>query len=106
MPSPPRSTGVLGVPVRRKEDPRLITGRGRYVSDVELPRMLHVAFVRSPHAHAEVRGIVATVAMAHPGVVTVVGGDDPTVARHRIVRVAKESAGAPGAHGAAIRRSA
>jgi carbon-monoxide dehydrogenase large subunit len=70
--------------VRRKEDPRLITGRGRYVSDVELPRMLHVAFVRSPHAHAEVRGIVATVAMAHPGVVTVVGGDDPTVARHRI----------------------
>jgi carbon-monoxide dehydrogenase large subunit len=84
MPSASAPGGVLGVAVRRKEDLRLITGHGRYVSDVEMPRMLHVAFVRSPHAHARVRAIVGTAAAAHPGVVAVVGGDDPVVARHRI----------------------
>ena len=47
----------FGAPVRRREDPRLLTGRGRYVSDVELPRMLHVAFVRSTHAHARLRDV-------------------------------------------------
>ena len=47
----------FGAPVRRREDPRLLTGRGRYVSDVELPRLLHVAFVRSTHAHARLRGV-------------------------------------------------
>jgi aerobic carbon-monoxide dehydrogenase large subunit len=84
-PQPGGSTaGVLGARVPRREDPRLFTGHGRYVSDVELPRMLHVAFVRSPHAHARVGRIACAAAAAHPGVVAVVGGDDPVVARHRI----------------------
>jgi aerobic carbon-monoxide dehydrogenase large subunit len=75
---------TFGAPVRRREDPRLLTGRGRYVADVELPRLLHVAFVRSAHAHARLRGIDAAAALAQPGIVAVVTGADPFVARHRI----------------------
>jgi aerobic carbon-monoxide dehydrogenase large subunit len=56
----------------RKEDPRLLTGRGRYVGDIALPGMLHVALVRSPHAHARIRGVDAARAREHPGVVDVV----------------------------------
>ena len=47
----------LGASIRRKEDSRLLTGRGRYVADIALPRTLHVAFVRSPFAHARIAGI-------------------------------------------------
>ena len=43
---------TVGAPVRRREDPRLLTGRGRYVADVELPRLLHVGFVRSVHCRS------------------------------------------------------
>jgi len=79
-----RPRSPFGARVPRKEDARLVTGRGRYVSDVELPRMLHVAFVRSVHAHARLLRIDTTAAASSPGVVAVVTGDDPTVARHRI----------------------
>lgn len=61
----------LGSPLRRKEDHRFITGRGRYVEDLRFPAMLHAAFVRSPHAHARVRGIDATAARAMAGVAAV-----------------------------------
>jgi aerobic carbon-monoxide dehydrogenase large subunit len=77
-------SGVFGAPLPRKEDARLVAGRGRYVTDVELPRMLHVAFVRSPHAHARMRRIDAAAALAAPGVTAVVTGADPDVAPHRI----------------------
>lgn len=50
-------TASLGRSVPRKEDRRLVTGHGRYVSDLDLPRMRHVAFLRSPHAHARITGI-------------------------------------------------
>ena len=70
-------SGVLGSPVPRKEDYRLLTGRGRYVSDLTLPGMLYAAFVRSPYAHATVTGVDATAALAVPGVVAVLSGDDP-----------------------------
>jgi aerobic carbon-monoxide dehydrogenase large subunit len=56
----------------RKEDPRLLTGRGRYVGDIALPGMLHVVLLRSPHAHARVHRVDADRARAHPGVVDVV----------------------------------
>ena len=56
----------------RKEDPRLLTGRGRYVADLALPGMLHVVLLRSPHAHARIRRVDADRARAHPGVVDVV----------------------------------
>ncbi len=60
----------------RKEDPRLLTGRGRYVGDIVLPGMLHAVLVRSPHAHARIVSVDATRAREHPGVVDVVAFDD------------------------------
>jgi len=67
---------LMGAEVKRKEDPRLITGRSTYVTDVVLPGMHHVAFVRSPHAHARIRRIDASAATRRPGVFTVVTGED------------------------------
>jgi aerobic carbon-monoxide dehydrogenase large subunit len=52
--SPNGSSGSLGTSVRRKEDRRLVTGHGRFVTDLQLPRMRHVAFLRSPMAHARI----------------------------------------------------
>jgi carbon-monoxide dehydrogenase large subunit len=78
------SASPFGAAVRRREDPRLLTGHGRYASDVELPRLLHVAFVRSPHAHARLRGLDLGPATEMPGVVRVVGGDAPAVGRYRV----------------------
>jgi carbon-monoxide dehydrogenase large subunit len=75
---------AFGARVLRREDRRLITGRGRYVSDVVLPGMLHVAFVRSVHAHARVVGVGADEARRLPGIVAVVTGEEPTIARHRL----------------------
>jgi len=56
----------------RKEDPRLLTGRGRYVADIALPGLLHAVLLRSPHAHARIARVDSTRARAHPGVVDVV----------------------------------
>lgn len=78
------SASPFGAAVRRREDLRLLTGHGRYASDIELPRLLHVAFVRSLHAHAHLRAVETAAAVAAPGVVTVVVGSDPLVARHRV----------------------
>jgi carbon-monoxide dehydrogenase large subunit len=75
---------VLGSSVPRKEDYRLLTGRGRYVTDLVLPGMLHAAFVRSPYAHAMVQGIDTAAALAVPGVVAVLTADDPRVIGVRI----------------------
>ncbi|HXY70757.1 MAG TPA: hypothetical protein VEH62_15050, partial [Gemmatimonadales bacterium] len=60
----------------RTEDARLVTGGGRYVSDLERPRMLHVAFVRSVHAHARIRGLDVAAAASAAGVVATVTGAD------------------------------
>jgi carbon-monoxide dehydrogenase large subunit len=62
--------------VKRLEDPRLLRGAGRYLDDLVRPRMLAVAFVRSPHAHARVAAIDARAARALPGVAAVVTADD------------------------------
>jgi aerobic carbon-monoxide dehydrogenase large subunit len=67
---------LMGAEVKRKEDPRLITGTSTYVTDVALPGMLSVAFVRSPHAHARIKKIDARLALAVPGVRMVVTGED------------------------------
>ncbi|HWO06592.1 MAG TPA: xanthine dehydrogenase family protein molybdopterin-binding subunit, partial [Methylomirabilota bacterium] len=56
----------------RKEDPRLLTGRGRYVADITLPGLLHAVLLRSPHAHARIARVDSARARAHPGVVDVV----------------------------------
>src|SRR2546428_4047260 len=65
------SERLFGARVRRREDGRLVTGRGRYVADVELPGMLHVAVHRSPHAHARLVTIDAGEARGRPGVAQV-----------------------------------
>ncbi len=66
--------GYIGARVRRKEDRRLLTGAGRYVDDLPAPDALHVAFVRSPHAHAQIRQIDLAPAAGLPGVVAAVDG--------------------------------
>src|SRR5690348_4163973 len=63
-----------GASIKRSEDPRILTGAGRYVDDIKLPGMLHAAFVRSPLAHARVVSIDVSAARALPGVVAVLTG--------------------------------
>jgi carbon-monoxide dehydrogenase large subunit len=67
---------LVGARIRRKEDPRFITGRGQYTDDVKVQGTLHVAFVRSPHAHARIRGVDLAAARTQPGVVAVYTGKD------------------------------
>jgi carbon-monoxide dehydrogenase large subunit len=62
---------IIGQPVKRIEDLPLLQGRGRFVDDLRFPGLLHAAFVRSPHAHALIRGIDAAQAKAAPGVAAV-----------------------------------
>ncbi len=66
----------IGQPVRRVEDQRFLTGRSRYVDDIQLAHMLHGAVVMSPHAHARIRGIDIGAALATPGVACVLTGED------------------------------
>src|SRR5580693_9617400 len=65
-----------GASIKRSEDPRILTGRGRYVDDLKLPGMLHAAFVRSPLAHGRVLAVDVSAARALPGVVLVLTGAD------------------------------
>jgi carbon-monoxide dehydrogenase large subunit len=73
VPAPP---GRIGARVKRGDDPRLLTGRGRYVDDLTLPRMVHAAFVRSLHAHARLVSVDLDRARRAPGVVGVLTGAD------------------------------
>ena len=66
----------VGAPVRRKEDFRFITGKGQYTDDINRPGQTYAYFVRSPHAHAKIRSIDASAALAKPGVLAVLTGDD------------------------------
>src|SRR6202166_2101493 len=69
-----RPNSYIGRSVPRPNLARLTQGRGQYVSDVVLPRMAHVAFVRSPHAHARIKNVATAEAKKAPGVVAVVTG--------------------------------
>src|SRR6516165_9898223 len=66
----------IGQPVTRKEDPRFLTGRGRYVADIDLARQAHAVFIYSSHAHARIRAIDKTAAEQMPGVYAVLTGAD------------------------------
>ena len=68
-------TGI-GQPVRRREDLRLLTGKGRYSDDVNLPGQAYMIMVRSPHAHAVIRSIDTAAARAMPGVLAVLTAED------------------------------
>ncbi|WP_189638885.1 xanthine dehydrogenase family protein molybdopterin-binding subunit [Paramylibacter ulvae] len=71
-------TEGIGARVLRKEDKRFITGKGRYTDDIIEPNQAYAAFVRSPHAHANVKGIDASAALAMEGVVDVLNGHQLT----------------------------
>ena len=71
-----RPNSYIGKTVPRPNLDRLLQGRGLYVSDLEMPRMVHVAFVRSPHAHAKIGKIDASAAKRQPGVIAVVTGPE------------------------------
>ena len=81
-------TGRIGSRLRRLEDPPLLTGKGRYVDDIRMPGLLHVAFVRSPHAHAAITKIDTARARALPGVHAVLTLEDlaPALKQRRMVR--------------------
>jgi aerobic carbon-monoxide dehydrogenase large subunit len=72
----PASSHRIGEPVRRREDRRLVTGKGCYTDDQRLPGQAYAAMVRSPHAHARIRAIDVKAALAVPGVITVLTGHD------------------------------
>ncbi|MGH2410497.1 MAG: xanthine dehydrogenase family protein molybdopterin-binding subunit [Chloroflexota bacterium] len=67
---------LVGQSVRRKEDPRLISGQGRYLDDIHLPNTVHAALLRSPHGHARILSIDTSRARALPGVVAIYTGAD------------------------------
>src|SRR5262249_10447673 len=76
---------MIGEPLRRTEDARFLGGRGRYVAALELPRLLHAAFLRSPHAHARLTRVAAGAASRAPGVVACLTGEE--LQRHaRVLR--------------------
>ncbi len=77
-----QAMGGIGVSLARKEDARFIHGQGHYVDDVVLPGMLHMVIVRSPYAHARIKGIDSSAAMAIPGVIAVVTGE--LLAQHKL----------------------
>jgi carbon-monoxide dehydrogenase large subunit len=88
---------LVGARVKRREDPSLIRGLGQFVDDVRLPGMLHVAILRSPHAHARIKSLDTNAARHHPGVVAVFTGVElrdqigalPTTAGNPTLRIPK-----------------
>ena len=66
----------FGQSLKRFEDPRLLRGQGAFVDDITLPGQLYAHVMRSPHAHATIRSVDATEALAHPDVVAVFSGTD------------------------------
>jgi aerobic carbon-monoxide dehydrogenase large subunit len=93
---------MIGAEVKRKEDPRLITGAGTYTGDLKLAGMLYVALVRSPYAHARINGIDSSAASAHPGVVAVITGTE-LAARQELMPVAASGEGGGNAAGRGAR---
>jgi carbon-monoxide dehydrogenase large subunit len=70
------ATRYVGEPVRRREDMRMLTGKGRYIDDVKVPGLLYAAFVRSPHPNARVTNVDVKPALGSPGVVAAFALDD------------------------------
>ena len=70
------SLPLVGQRIKRKEDLRLIIGKGHYLDDLKLPGMHYVALLRSPYAHAKIKSMDVSKAMSHRGVVAVVTGKD------------------------------
>lgn len=69
------STRMFGSGIKRREDPKLITGKAKYTDDIKLLGMLHMAVVRSEYAHANIKSVDTSAATAMPGVVAVYTGE-------------------------------
>jgi carbon-monoxide dehydrogenase large subunit len=69
---------LIGKSIKRREDPRFITGRGTYVDDLKVPGTTYAVFIRSPHAYARIKKIDSAAAAKHPGVVAIFTGADMT----------------------------
>jgi len=74
--------GGIGESIKRKEDSRFLHGKGNYIDDLTLPGMLHMAILRSPHAHARLKSIDTSAASGMPGVIAVVTGE--LMAQHKL----------------------
>ena len=74
--NPPSRSPFVGRALPRREDRRLLTGRGQFIADLDLPHMLHAVFVRSPVAHARIGSVHLAQALAAPGVVCALSGAD------------------------------
>src|SRR5262252_2570925 len=74
--------GRIGESIKRKEDARFIRGKGNYLDDIELPGMLQMAILRSPHAHARIKSVDTAEASKMPGVIAVVTGE--LMAQHKL----------------------
>src|SRR5436190_5021017 len=74
--------GRIGESIKRKEDGRFLRGKGNYLDDIELPGMLHMAILRSPHAHARIKSVDTAAASGMPGVIAVVTGE--LMAQHKL----------------------
>jgi aerobic carbon-monoxide dehydrogenase large subunit len=94
---------ILGGAVKRREDPRLVSGRGRYVDDVPAPGALHAAFARSPLAHAAITGTDTAAARALPGVVAVFTAADLGLPPHQAWGLIAEELGRPPLAGEVVR---
>src|SRR5687767_3242792 len=70
------ATEILGAPIKRVEDPKFITGKGRYLDDIKLTGMVHLSVLRSPYAHARILSVDTAAAKAMPGVLSVITGAD------------------------------
>ena len=79
MTSSPTAANGIGQPVRRKEDFRLLTGKGGFADDLVMPSSAHAVMVRSPHAHARIVSVDRGAALAAPGVLAVLTGADYVV---------------------------
>lgn len=78
------TTRFFGKPIKRVEDPALLTGQGRFTDDVQMPGMLHACFVRSPYAHARFNGVDVEAARSMPGVhLALASSDLPAAWRNR-----------------------
>ena len=78
------TTRIFGSGIRRREDPRLITGRASYTDDIKLPGMVHAAILRSMYAHANIKSVDTSEAVNQPGVIAVYTGADTEVALNGI----------------------
>ena len=83
---PDQRLSIIGTRMLRKEDPRFLAGRGRFIDDITLPNMAHAAALRSPHAHARIRGIsVPSQAVNEAGGCVFTAADLPRLQPIRVV---------------------